>query len=409
MSVLAIHSGKPVRSAPLGTAWPVCGDAEVAALTDVVRSGRWGCHLGRRVKDFEAEFAAFCKARHAICLTNGTAALEVVLRALGVGPGDEVIVPPYTFIATASAVVMIGGIPVFVDIEPGSLNLDPAKIEAAITPRTKAIVPVHVGGRPADMDGIMAVAAKHGLRVVEDACQAHGASWRGRSVGTIGDAGAFSFQASKNINAGEGGAIVTNDDELYLACYSLVNVGRIPEGEWYQHENLGSNYRLSEFQGAILHVQMARWEEQAACRERNAAYLDALLGEVPGVQPADHDERVTRNALHLYFLRYCPEHFSGAPKARFLEALSAEGVPASPGYTPLHTSGLFRQFSERLQAAAFFGGRTIDYAGLDLPVTQKACDHEVCWFAQRVLLGTRQDMEDIAAAIMKVQKHCAEL
>jgi dTDP-4-amino-4,6-dideoxygalactose transaminase len=304
---------------------------------------------------------------------------------------------------------MIGGVPVFVDIEPGTLNLDPNKIEAAVTERTKAIVPVHLGGRPADMDGIMAVARKHNLKVVEDCCQAHGASWRHQKVSTLGDAGAFSFQASKNINAGEGGAIVTNDDDLYLRCYSIVNVGRVPGGEWYQHEYLGSNYRMTEFQGAILPIQASRWEEQQKRREENAAHLNSLLAEIDGVSPLDADPRVTRNAWHLYPFRYHRERLNNAPKKRFLQALAAEGIPASSGYTPLHTSGLFQRFEKQLQAANFFGGRRINYASLSPPATQNACDHEACWFSQPTLLGPKQDMDDIAAAIRKVRECRDEL
>jgi len=409
MAKLAINGGKRVRTTPLGKQWPIRDDREVEALTDVVQSGTWGCTSGTKVKAFEKAFAEFCGAKHAICLTNGTAALEVALRAAGVGPGDEVIVPPYTFIATASAVVMIGGVPMFVDIEPGTLNMDPSKIEAAVTERTKAIVPVHIGGRPADMDGVMEVARKHDLKVVEDCCQAHGASWRDRKVGTLGDAGGFSFQASKNINSGEGGAIVTNDDDLYLRCYSLVNVGRIPEGDWYQHEYLGSNYRMTEFQGAILPIQMSRWEEQQKRREENAACLDSLLAEIDGISPLDEDARVTRNAWHLYPFRYHADRFNGAPKKRFLQALSAEGIGGSGGYTPLHTSGMFQRLSKQLKTAGFFGGRTIDYASVDLPATQNACDNEACWFAQRLLLGPKEDMEDVAAAMRKIRENRDEL
>jgi len=409
MAELAINGGTPVRTKPIGSSWPVYDDREVEALTEVLRSGKWGSTQGTKVREFEKAFAEFCGAKHALCLTNGTAGLEVALRAAGVGPGDQVIVPPYTFIATASSVAMIGGVPVFIDIEPGTMNMDPTKIEAAITERTKAIVPVHIAGRPADMDGVMEVAKKHDLRVVEDACQAHGASWRNQMVSTIGDAGSFSFQASKNINSGEGGAIVTNDDDFYLRCYSIVNVGRIPEGEWYQHEYLGSNYRMTEFQGAILSVQMSRWEEQQKRREENAALLDSLLDEIDGVSPLDRDDRVTRNAYHLYIFRYHADRFNGVPRSRFLQAMSAEGVGAASGYTPLHTSGMFQRFSKRLQEIGFYGGPAIDYASVDLPVAQNACDGEACWFGQSRLLGPKEDMEDIAAAMRKIREHCDEL
>ncbi|HIE50932.1 MAG TPA: DegT/DnrJ/EryC1/StrS family aminotransferase, partial [Armatimonadetes bacterium] len=324
-------------------------------------------------------------------------------------PGDEVIVPAYTFIATASSVVMIGALPVFVDIEPGTFNLDPQQIEPAITERTKAIVPVHIAGRPADMDGIMEVAERHGLKVVEDACQAHGAEWRGQKVGTIGDAGAFSHQASKHINAGEGGTIVTNDEEVYLRCYSLVNLGRIPEGEWYQHEYLGSNYRMTNFQAAILRVQLSRWEEQAKRREENAAYLNSLLREVDGISTMDEDKRITRQAWHAFKFRYHPEHFGGVPKTRFCQAMAAEGVPCGGWYQPLYRSGLFRRFSAYLASKGYFGARKIDYTAISLPVVENVCENEDVGFSQRVLLGTRKDLEDIAAAILKVRKYCDEL
>ena len=409
MSRLAINGGSPVRREPLGVPWPIYDEREIEAVAEVVRSGEWGGTPGGRVHEFEQEFADFCGAKHAICLTNGTAAIEVALRAVGVGPGDEVIVPPYTFIATASAVVMIGALPVFVDVEPGTFNIAPKQIEAAVTERTKAVVPVHVAGRPADMDGIMDVAGRHGLRVVEDACQAHGAEWRGRRVGTIGDAGAFSHQSSKHINAGEGGTVVTDDDDVYLGCYSLVNVGRIPGGEWYQHEHLGSNYRMTGFQAAILKVQLSRWEEQAKTRDENAAHLNALLQGMDGISPMDEDDRITRQAWHAFKFRYHPEGFGGVSKGRFSEAMRAEGAPCGGWYDPLYRSGLFRRFSSYLAEKGYFGGRQIDYTAISLPVVENVCENEDVGFSQAVLLGPKEDMDDIAEAISKVHAHCGEL
>ncbi len=400
---LAIQGGAPVRSRPFPN-WPVFDERELDALRRVLYSGQWGCTSGSEVHEFEERFAAFCGAEYGLCMTSGTSALETALWAVGVEPGDEVIAPPYTFIATASSVCMVGGIPVFVDIEPGSFNLDPTKIDAAVTERTKAIIPVHIGGRPADMDGVLDAARRHGLKVVEDCCQAHGAEWKGRRVGTLGDAGAFSFQSSKNINSGEGGALVTNDNVVWQRAYSVVNVGRVPKGEWYQHEFFGSNFRMTEFQGALLKEQMSRWEEQARARDANGAALTRRLAEIPGVSPLDADERITRNAYHLYVFRFHEEEF-GCSRRAFLRALSAEGVPASPGYTPLHKTGLFKQFSEKLERCDFMGGRRIDYASLDLPVTERVCASEGVWFTQRMLLGPPSDAEDIADAIEKLWLH----
>ena len=404
---LAVDGGAPVRTTPF-PAWPVFDQREVDALTDVLNSGHWGCTSGTRVKRFEQDFAKFCGAEHGICLTSGTSALEVALWAVGVQPGDEVIVPPYTFIATASAVVMVGGIPVFADIDPTTYNLDPSQVEAAITDRTRAIIPVHIGGRPADMDAIMGIADRHGLKVIEDCCQAHGAEWRGKRVGTLGHAGAFSFQSSKNINAGEGGAVVTNHEDIWLRCYSLVNVGRIPEGEWYQHEFFGSNFRMTEFQGALLSAQMSRWQAQAERRDENGAILDERLAAIPGVSPLTADERITRNAYHLYVFRYHADRF-GVPRDVFVRAVAAEGVPLSGGYKPLYSSGLFRQYSQKLAACDFLGGRQIDYEAVSLPVTERVCAEEGLWISQRCLIGPSTDAHEIAGAVAKVWEHRRDL
>jgi len=409
MAKLAINGGDPVRTKPLGVSWPIHDEREVEAVAEVVRSGSWGGTPGKEARKFEAAFAEFCGAKHAVCVTNGTAAIEVALRAVGVGPGDEVIVPPYTFIATASAVVMIGAIPVFVDVEPGTFNLDPAGIDDVVTERTKAIVPVHISGRPADMDGVMAAARRHGLKVVEDACQAHGAEWRGQRVGPIGDAGAFSHQASKHINAGEGGTIVTNHDEVYLNCYSLVNIGRVPGGEWYQHEHLGSNYRMTNLQGALLNVQLSRWEEQAAKRDENAERLRSLLRDVEGVSNMDEDERITRQAWHAFKFRYRSDRFGGVPRADFCKAVSAEGVAVGWWYQPMYRTGLFGRFSKYLAEKDFYGGRKIDYTAISLPVVENLCENEDVGFGQRMLLGPKREMDDIAAAVVKVYEHRDEL
>jgi len=410
MSELAIHGGKRVRTAPW-PAWPMFDQREIDAVTEVIKSGKWGCNTGTQVRDFQKEFAEFCGAKHCICLTNGTAALEVALRAVGVRAGDEVIVPAYTFVATASCALMANAIPVFVDIQPGTYNMDPEAVRRAITERTKAIVPVHLGGRPADMDAIMAIAERHKLKVVEDCAQAHAAEWKGRKVGTLGHAGAFSFQASKNINSGEGGCILTNDDEVMRGCYSLVNLGRVIGGEWYQHDHFGSNFRMTEFQAAILRVQLTRLPEQAALRERNAAYLDEQLSKIDGVRPMGPDPRITRNAYHGYIFRYDARQFNGAPKAKFLQAVGAEGVPLAGLYgKPLYKEKLFQDLMLPASPLAhLFHGHGIDYASLHLPVVERISVEESIWVGQRLLLGTKEDMDDIVAAIAKVRKHCGEL
>ena len=300
---LAMNGGRPVRARPFPS-WPVWGEEEIEALAQVCRSGAWGSTAGNQVVEFEEIFAAYQHARFCVCCVNGTAALAIALRAIGIMPGDEVIVPPYTFIATASACVMVGAIPVFVDIDPYTLNIDPACIEPAITPRTKAVIVVHLGGLPCDMDAVMDISARRGLKVIEDCAQAHGAEWAGRRVGAIGHIGTFSFQSSKNLTAGEGGAVTTNDQEIYDRAWSLTNVGRVREGAWYQHRIIGWNNRLTEWQGAVLKAQFSRLEEQNARRTLVAARLRNRLAGIPGFSGQPIDSRVTRHAYHLFPFTY---------------------------------------------------------------------------------------------------------
>ena len=400
---LAIEGGQPLRTLPFPS-WPVWDEREEQLLLEVLHSGHWGILNGGKVAQFQDKFARFQGAEHALCVTSGTAALEIALRALGIGPGDEVITTPYTFVATPSAAFLTGARPTFVDINPSTYLLDPAQVEKAITPRTKAIMPVHVAGCPVDMDGITDVARRHNLFVIEDACQAWGAAWNGRPVGAIGDLGCFSFQASKNINAGEGGALVTNSSELAERCWSLHNVGRIRTGAWYQHEFLGWNYRMTEWQGAILLAQFERLPEHMERRSDNATYLSARLTQAGGLIPAKVDPRVTRHAWHLYMATYDPDAFGGKPCAEFITMLRAEGIPCSPGYRPLNQMpALLRALAE--QAGQIHPWDTAD-TNLPVlpacPVAEDLCERTV-WLTQNLLLGDHEDMDDIVAAVAKIQ------
>ncbi len=389
---LAIDGGKPARQRPFHP-WPVYDHLEEEALLEVLHSGRWGVLDGTRVTEFEKQFANFQNAQFGICVPNGTLALQLALIALGVGPGDEVITTPYTFIATASSIIQVGATPVFVDIQPGSHNIDPDLIEGAITPRTRAIMPVHLSGRPADMDAILALAQKYNLLVVEDACQAWGSEWRGKKVGAIGNAGAFSFQASKNITAGEGGIVITNDEALSERCWSIHNVGRIRTGAWYQHEVLGWNLRLPEWEGAILLVQLARLPGHMQRREENVNYLTRLIqAEVPGLIPPAKDPRITAHSHHLLILNYQPAAFGGHSRGEFVDAMSAEGItPISNGYVPLHQSpAIWRAMGES------------NITHLSLPVAEQA-GRESLWLNQHIFLGTHEDMEDLVEAAKKIQ------
>ncbi len=393
---LAVDGGQPTRTTPF-PAWPVADECEERLLLEVLHSGKWGELSGDKVTTFAARFAAFQGAKYGVCVPNGTMALEMGLRALGVGPGDEVITTSYTFIATASAALSLGAKPVFVDIDPRTGNIDPEKIAAAVTPRTKAIVPVHFGGQPADLDGVVVVAQRHGLRVLEDAAQAWGAEWQGRRVGAIGNAGTFSFQMSKNMTAGEGGIVVTDDDALNDLCWSLHNVGRVREGAWYQHEILGWNFRMTEWAGAVLLAQLERLPEQMPVREASAQYLDGALAEIPGISPLETDRRVTRHARHLYPIRYDATRFGNHPRAAFIAAMHAEGVPCiSAGYVPLTQSPAIHRALHDL-----FGPDSV--AGIaPCPLADEAGE-QVLWIYQNALLGDREDMESIAVAMEKIQ------
>lgn len=391
MSTLAINGGTPVRTKPF-FGWPVFGREEEDALLRALRSGVWGSIDGTFVKELEVEFAKLQAARHGIACVNGTMALSVALKALGIGAGDEVIVPPYTFIATASAALMIGAVPVFVDVELDTLLIDPAQIDAAVTPRTKAIIPVHHGGSPVDMDGVMAAARRHGLKVIEDAAQAHGAAWRGTPVGAIGDVGTFSFQSSKPVNAGEGGMMVTNDDELDELLWSYRNVGRRRGGEWYEHVRLGWNLRMTEFQAAVVLEQMKRMPSQQAHRSEAAAYLSGRLAEIPGCLPLRVPEGVTAHSWYTYHWRWLGAEDGGLPKKVFADALRAEGVPVFAGYVPLNRNRAVIDEIVRL------GGP----APGAMPNAERAEADEIMMFSLNILMGTHADIDDVVDAVAKV-------
>jgi dTDP-4-amino-4,6-dideoxygalactose transaminase len=394
---LAIEGGVPVRQQPFPR-WPIWDEKEERLLLEVLHSGDWGMLTGTKVQAFEQAFAAYQQARHGVCVVNGTAALEIALRAVGVGPGDEVITTPYTFIATVNAAITVGALPIFVDIDPETAAIDINRIEEVITAKTKAIMPVHIAGQPADMDGILAIAQKHKLRVVEDACQAWGAEWRGQRVGALGELGTFSFQASKNITAGEGGILVTNDDYLADLCWSLHNVGRRKGGLWYEHVRQGGNYRMTEWQGAILLAQLERADELARRRHENALQLDEVLRSIPGIDPLRVDPRVTRHAWHLFVFRYKREAFGGLPRQDFIAALQAEGIPCTPGYVPLNESLALQDGLRKLQAF-----RKDISPPRACPVAERLSQEEAVWLPQNLLLGGEKEINDIVEAIAKIK------
>jgi len=402
---LALFGGKPVKEKPFPD-WPQFGKQEEEGLLRALRSGKWGRLDGDEVAKFEQRFATFQGARHGLAVINGTVALRICLLAAGIKANDEVIVPPYTFLATATAVVECNAIPVFTDIQLDSFNMDPQRIEASITPRTKAIIPVHIGGLPADMDAIMKIARKHNLIVIEDAAHAHGAEYKKQRTGSIGDLGAFSFQSTKNLTCGEGGFITSSDDELISRCRSIHNCGRIEAGLWYEHHMISGNYRLGEFQGAILNAQMERLEQQVTTREQNGIYLAKKLSEIPGIVPQTRTRDCSRHGYHLFLFRFITEKF-GVSRDKAIKAIQAEGIPVCEGYVlPLYQQPLFqnRAFGPYIPDTE----KAADYKKTSCPNRETICSTQGAWLEQRILLGTTDDMDDIFRAFVKVYENRKE-
>ena len=401
---LAINGGSKTINKDF--AWPIFDETEINAVADVVRSGKWGNpDCGDMVKEFEDEFAAYCGAKYALTCVNGSVALRLALIATGVRPGDEVIIPPYTFIATSTIVLEANCVPVFVDIDPDNYNLDPRKIEAAITSRTKAIIPVHFAGQACEMDEIMAIAKKHNLKVIEDACHGHGAEYKGKKLGSIGDAGCFSFQSSKNLTSGEGGMVITNDENLFNMMNSLRNVGRVKGGQWYEHHYLGCNYRMTQLQVVLLISQLKRLKEQTLKRHQNGTYLNSLLAKIDGIKPLERGKGETLHSYHIYIFKYKKSKFNNLPKAEFAKMLAAEGVPCFMGYPePLYKQPLFQDKNFMCYAIP----EEVSYRDVSCPVTEKACYEEAVWILQHAMLGPKEDMDKFAEAILKIQKAVAE-
>ena len=407
----ALLGGTPVRRQPF-PAWPKTTAADESAWMEALRSKKWFRGDGKRVDTFEARYAELMGAKHCVATANGTSALFASLAALGVEPGDEIIVPPYTFVATINVVLLHHALPVFVDTDPETFQIDARKIDAAINGNTRVLLPVHLGGSAADMDSILATGKNRGIPVLEDACQAVLGEWRGRKLSTLGAAGCFSFQASKNLNSGEGGAILTNDGELAERCFAFHNNGRGRKVDSYhfQYTQGGANLRMTEFQAALLMTQMARLEEQSKLRAANAEHLTSLLREIPGIHPARMYDGCTRNAYHLYMFRYDKEHFAGLSREAFMKALDAEGVPTYGGYVPLNKEPFLENtLKSRSYQKLFSKQRLAEWRErTECPANDKLCT-EAVWFMQTMLLDTREGMEQIAEAIRKIQAHAPEL
>ena len=407
MSALALLGGKKAKRKSFPV-WPYYDKNEERVLQEVLQSRVWWRTPGTKTLEFERDFAKFHGARHGIAVTNGTAALEVAMAAVGINAGDEVIVPDFTFVATASAVLFANALPVLVDVDPETYCINPDLVEAAITPRTKAIIAVHMGGHPADLDRLCKIAKRHRLALVEDSAHAHATEWRGRRVGTFGVAGTFSFQASKLMTAGEGGMIISNNDRFEVQARSVHDCGRMP-GQWfYSHYIYGSNYRLSEWQGAILNVQLSRLDEQTKRRHQNSRLLDRLLREIPGITPQKLDERCTRSGQYAYIFHVNKKEFAGLSTGRFVEAMNAEGIPNQASYPPLHQLDMFRNGNYRKCLSGRQATGKHAFLKQKFPATNRAA-WETVWIPQPALLGDEGDMREIAAAVGKIQENAKEL
>ena len=406
---LALLGGTPVRQEPF-PGWVVFDDAEREALIAVLESGQW--NVGEKVTEFEEKYAEYQTAKFGVACTSGTTALEIAMIASGIGAGDEVILSPYTFMASVSSILRVNAVPVFCDVELETYNLDPSKIEPLINEKTKAIMPVHFSGLVCDMDRLNETAERHGLLVIEDAAHCWGSSWKGKGAGALGDAGGFSFQMSKNITAGEGGIMLTDNEELAAKAVAFGNCGRGLDDPWFGRFLLGMNLRMTAWQAAVMLAQLGRLQEQVEVRERNGRYLDAQLADIPGIEQIREDERQTQRSYHLYQYRYVQKDFGGLPRERFFEAMKAEGIDTYGGYPhPLHKMPLFQRAgtgAEFCPISCPYYGRDVDYRQTDCPVAEQVC-REAGWMRQSILLGTREDMDDIVAAFHKVRNNVEQL
>lgn len=412
MGKLAITGGSPLRTTPF-TAWPIATKAEALALEDVLTSTKWGGQPfpGKHADSFAKKFAEVHTAKYGQCVSTGTVAIQAALKAIGIRPGDEVIAPAYTWEGTVGPVLLLGAVPVFVDVDPDTYCLDAKLIEKAITPKTKAILPVHLGMRFADMDEILRIAAKHELKVIEDCAHAHGGMWKGKGAGSMGDLGAFSFQSSKLITSGEGGAVITNNLEYMEKVQSYINAGRASVTDQFHHRIIGFNYRIGEFQAAVLGPQLDRLPDQAKIREENMKHLETRLQNTPGIGLLKPDPRITRLAPYGYVLKYFPPQVKDVPRAEFVAALQLEGIPCDGlFYEPVYKSSLFPVDPLDFPALSWGREKPLDLRNMySCPESERAAYHEAVWFPHQLFLGNAGDVDAIADAIHKVLENIEEV
>jgi len=391
---LALFGGSPIVDSPAPLR-PFFDHTDREALDSVLETRVWGGYH-EAVAELERRFAAFHDAKYGIALANGTVSLEIALTAAGIKPGDEVIVPPITFVASATAVARVGATPVFVDIDPQTIDLNPDLIEQSITERTRAIVAVHFAGHPVDLDRVVPLCDQYKLTLIEDCAHAHGASWNEQRVGSFGKFGSFSFQASKNMTAGEGGILITNDPDLAERARSISNQGRRTGGAWYEHPSLGTNARITGFQAALLLNQLERLPKQLVTRMQRATYLRDKLESIHGLTPTPHtlDERLTIHAYHLFSMRYESVQWRDVPRAKVVAALLAEGVPVTLGYPhPIYRNAVFQQHPTVVRPC---------------PEAEAYCEASI-WLPHNALLASEEWLNKVVLAISKVRNAVGEL
>jgi perosamine synthetase len=396
---LAILGGTPVAPAKVWPKWPYVDQNVIDAIIKTTRSGIWSRIQSKTgtVPTFEKDYAALMGAKVSVATGSGTQALSCCVEAMGISAGDEVITSPYTDMGTISSILTARALPVMADIDIESFQLDPKDVEKKITENTKAIMPVHMMGQPCNMERIMAIAKKYKLKVIEDACQGHLGEYQGKKLGTIGDAGCFSFQSSKTIACGEGGAVIGNNEPLMEKVFTVMMNGG--------SKVIGTKYRMNELEGAILLGQMAGVKERFELRNRNAAYLTSKLKKFPGIVPQKLYPGTTSGSFYIYAMSYKKEHFNNADRSKFLKALAAEGISLSSYIA----NGLHKEpwtdfiLDLDVYKKMYSPERLKKYRdGLNLPNCDKVCGDLVMIWASGPLLGTQTDMDDIINAIMKV-------
>ena len=409
---LAIRGGEPVRKNKSWPKWPYVDDNVLDWVMKTTKSGIW-CRIQDRkngtVIRFEKKFAELMGTKFCVATGSGTQALHTCVEALEIGAGDEVITSPYTDPGTIASILVARALPVLADLDRESYQLDPDEVERRITENTKAIMPVHIAGQPCNMGRIMEIAKKHNLKVIEDGCQSHLAEFKGKKLGTIGDLGCTSFQSSKTISCGEGGAIVGNDAELMEKCRPVHNHGSGPNGTVVA----GPKYRMNEFEGAVLLGQWPGVQERFERRNENAAYLKSQLKGFKGIVPQKLYEGTESGAYYVYLMSYHKEHFDGVDRITFIRALRAEGISLSPyiGRGLHHDPWMENITNLRVYKEMFTKERLQKYLeDRSCPNCDKVCQEEAVGFhASGRLLGTKEDMDDIVNAIFKVHENRDQL